>query len=71
MYKSPEELLEAVFERADRLRVNVVRNSVSGPILETVKNAHGVDLVYINRGYGVEQIRQGIEELVKLATATV
>jgi hypothetical protein len=48
------------------LLTNFISHKVSGMIVEAVKDAPDVSLVYIDRGYGVTQIQRGIENFVSL-----
>ncbi|MFW5968849.1 MAG: hypothetical protein ACOCV2_15090, partial [Persicimonas sp.] len=64
-------LIQSWAKRIERGSVDIVillteyvSHSVSGAIVEATKDAEGVELVYVDRGYGVEQIRRGIEHFV-------
>ena len=46
------------------LLTDYVSHSVSDIVVDAVKDSPAADLVFVNRGYGVEQIRQGIENFV-------
>ncbi len=51
------------------LLTEFMSHKVSGAITDAVKDSPGVELVYINRGYGVTQIKHGIEDFVGLDEA--
>ena len=46
------------------LLTDYVSHSVSDMVVDAVKDSPSAELVFVNRGYGVEQIRQGIENFV-------
>lgn len=53
------------------LLTEFVSHSVSDMVVEAVKNSTGADLVFVNRGYGIEQIRRGIEDFVELEAPAI
>lgn len=48
------------------LLTEFMSHKVSGAIVEAAKDSPGVELVYIDRGYGVTQVQRGIENFVDL-----
>lgn len=46
------------------LLTSFLSHKVSDMITDAMVKAHGVSLVYVNRGYGITQLRQGIEDFV-------
>lgn len=66
-------LVQSWADRIKRGSVDIVvlltefmSHKVSGAIVEAVKDSPGVELVYIDRGYGVTQVQRGIENFVGL-----
>ena len=54
------------------LLTEYTRHSVSDMVVDAVKDSPpNVELVFVNRGYGVEQIRQGIESFVDVEVESV
>ena len=53
------------------LLTEYISHSVSDVVVDAVKNSPQVELVFVNRGYGVEQIRQGIENFVDVGAELV
>ncbi|RDV37604.1 hypothetical protein DV096_13960 [Bradymonadaceae bacterium TMQ3] len=51
------------------LLTSFLSHKVSDMITDAMVKAHGVSLVYVNRGYGITQLRQGIEDFVELDRA--
>jgi hypothetical protein len=47
------------------LLTEFVSHKVSDAVVDAIKDASGVELVYVDRGYGVTQIQRGIENFVR------
>jgi|GEM_PF-3482089 len=70
-YNKSVRIVQSWAERIRRGSVDIVilltefvSHKVSGAVVEAIKDAPGVELVYIDRGYGVTQVQRGIETFV-------